>query len=125
MGLGRVELPTSRLSGVRSNQLSYRPCIYRNSVRVCQVTGRPRVFPAPRPKARDERNLLKKGGDPAAPSDTATLLRLSASHQVYLRRLPPVKVGSPTSGTPGFHRLTGGVYKARERIHRGLLIRGY
>ena len=24
-GLGRVELPTSRLSGVRSNQLSYRP----------------------------------------------------------------------------------------------------
>jgi hypothetical protein len=26
MGLGRVELPTSRLSGVRSNHLSYRPC---------------------------------------------------------------------------------------------------
>src|SRR6267378_5860807 len=25
MGLGRVELPTSRLSGVRSNHLSYRP----------------------------------------------------------------------------------------------------
>ena len=25
MGLGRVELPTSRLSGARSNQLSYRP----------------------------------------------------------------------------------------------------
>ena len=25
---------------------------------------------------------------------------------------------SPTSGTPNFHRLTGGVYKARERIHR-------
>ena len=23
-----------------------------------------------------------------------------------------------TSGTPGFHGLTGGVYKARERIHR-------
>ena len=27
MGLGRVELPTSRLSGVRSHQLSYRPRI--------------------------------------------------------------------------------------------------
>jgi hypothetical protein len=26
VGLGRLELPTSRLSGVRSNQLSYRPC---------------------------------------------------------------------------------------------------
>ncbi len=25
MGLGRLELPTSRLSGVRSNHLSYRP----------------------------------------------------------------------------------------------------
>jgi len=30
------------------------------------------------------------------------------------------KVGSPTSGNPSFHRLTGGVYKARERIHRGM-----
>ena len=27
MGLGRFELPTSRLSGVRSNQLSYRPSL--------------------------------------------------------------------------------------------------
>ena len=25
-----------------------------------------------------------------------------------------------TSGTPGFHGLTGGVYKARERIHRAV-----
>ena len=28
VGLGRFELPTSPLSGVRSNQLSYRPRIY-------------------------------------------------------------------------------------------------
>ena len=35
------------------------------------------------------------------------------------------KVGSRTSGTPSFHGLTGGVYKARERIHRGMLIRDY
>ena len=27
VGLGRVELPTSRLSGVRSNQLGYRPLV--------------------------------------------------------------------------------------------------
>ena len=27
VGLGRVELPTSRLSGVRSNRLSYRPLV--------------------------------------------------------------------------------------------------
>src|SRR5688500_16894955 len=29
-------------------------------------------------------------------------------------------VGSRTSGTTGFHGVTGGVYKARERIHRGV-----
>ena len=27
---------------------------------------------------------------------------------------------SQSSGTPGFHGLTGGVYKARERIHRAM-----
>ena len=31
-----------------------------------------------------------KGGDPAAPSDTATLLRLNPSHWFYLRQLPPI-----------------------------------
>ena len=34
-------------------------------------------------------------------------------------------VSSPASGVPDFHGLTGGVYKARERIHRGMLIRDY
>ena len=29
------------------------------------------------------------------------------------------------SGVTGFHGVTGGVYKARERIHRGMLIRDY
>ncbi len=31
----------------------------------------------------------------------------------------------PTSGTTNSHGVTGGVYKARERIHRGMLIRDY
>ena len=34
-------------------------------------------------------------------------------------------VRTQTSGVPDFHGLTGGVYKARERIHRGMLIRDY
>ena len=34
-------------------------------------------------------------------------------------------VSSLASGVPDFHGLTGGVYKARERIHRGMLIRDY
>ena len=29
------------------------------------------------------------------------------------------------SGTANSHGVTGGVYKARERIHRGMLIRDY
>ena len=31
----------------------------------------------------------------------------------------------PTSGAVNFHGVTGGVYKARERIHRDMLIRDY
>jgi hypothetical protein len=69
--------------------------------------------------------LLQKGGDPAAPSGTATLLRLNPSHQSYLRRLPLLLVSSTASGTTNSHGLTGGVYKARERIHRHLLIGDY
>ena len=30
-----------------------------------------------------------------------------------------------TSGVTGSHGVTGGVYKTRERIHRGMLIRDY
>jgi hypothetical protein len=39
--------------------------------------------------------------------------------------LPASRVGPATSGTAGSHDLTGGVYKTRERIHRGMLIRDY
>ncbi len=34
-------------------------------------------------------------------------------------------VSSPASGKTNSHGVTGGVYKARERIHRGMLIRDY
>ena len=45
-----------------------------------------------------------------------------ASHTVGAA-LP--EVGLATSGTACSHGVTGGVYKARERIHRGMLIRDY
>ena len=35
------------------------------------------------------------------------------------------RVSIMTSGTFGFRGVTGGVYKARERIHRGMLIHDY
>ena len=37
----------------------------------------------------------------------------------------PQKVSPTTSGTANSHGVTGGVYKARERIHRGMLIHDY
>ena len=37
--------------------------------------------------------------------------------------LLPVRLWA--SGVPDSHGVTGGVYKARERIHRGMLIRDY
>src|SRR5215211_7132668 len=65
---------------------------------------------------------LRKGGDPAAGSPTATLLRLRPSHCARLRPLAPglPRVATRTSGARSFHGVTGGVYKARERIHRGV-----
>ncbi len=62
-------------------------------------------------------DTLQKGGVPAAPSGTATLLRLSPSHRFYPG---PILLRLRTLGTPNSHGLTGGVYKARERIHRAM-----
>jgi len=69
--------------------------------------------------------LAPKGGDPAAGSPTATLLRLHPSRQSENRYLRPLRV-QPVSSTPiNSHGVTGGVYKARERIHRSMLIYDY
>ena len=68
--------------------------------------------------------LLVKGGDPAAGSPTATLLRLHPSHESQSGDRPP-KVRLATSFATHFHGVTGGVYKARERIHRNILICDY
>ena len=37
----------------------------------------------------------------------------------------PLAVSETPSGRTNSHGVTGGVYKARERIHRGVLIRDY
>ena len=37
----------------------------------------------------------------------------------------PLSVNLPPSGKTHSHGVTGGVYKARERIHRDMLIRDY
>ena len=145
VGVPGVGPGTSSLSGTRSNQLSYTPggggsrartgdvqlaklALYRLSyapVRALRASGgaparRPRgigaelagmgrrgsTFGRPRGAASPQ-----KGGDPTAGSPTVTLLRLHPNHHPHLRRL------AAASGADGFHDVTGGVYKARERIH--------
>ena len=48
------------------------------------------AFPFPRVEPRRGFDTLQKGGVPAAPSGTATLLRLSPNHQFYPRPVIPV-----------------------------------
>jgi hypothetical protein len=118
VGLGRLELPTPRLSSVCSNQLSYRPNLASSFSSallflqaICENTY---VYFS---------NLCKEVIQPQVP------LRLPCydftpvmNHTVV--SVPP-KVKLPTSGTTHSHGVTGGVYKARERIHRDVLIRDY
>ena len=86
VGLGGLEPPASPLSGVRSNHLSYRP-VSASHPRLAQMPSRLQVT------CEDARanvdSSCSKGGDPAAPSGTATLLRLHPSHEAHRgRRLP-------------------------------------
>ena len=74
---------------------------------------------------RVDKEKLLKGGDPATPSGTATLLRLHPSHRPLLRRLRPLRVRPATSGATDSSDVTGGECKARERIHRSVLTCGY
>ena len=128
---GRLELPTSTLSVWRSNHLSYR-------------TGRRTppnsVSSAPTP-SRMERyikpytSMQKQKEHPAIEYikyHTSKRSRKEVFQPHLPVRLPcydlaPITgftLGRPSrsrlSGTPGFHGLTGGVYKARERIHRAM-----
>ena len=124
VGQARFELATPRLSSVCSHQLSYWP--------IAIGPSRPNSGDARRQKVRltgmdsgsRPETSLQKGGDPTAGSPTVTLLRLHPSYQSLFRRLPH-EVGAPTSRATDSHGVTGGVYKARERIHRSLLICDY
>jgi hypothetical protein len=66
---------------------------------------------------REKVFITLKGGIPATPSGTTTLLRLSSSYRSNLNQLflQPL-----SSGPINFRSLTGGVYKVRERIHRAI-----
>ena len=61
------------------------------------------------------------GGDPAAGSPTATLLRLQPAQRTDHR----MRYNSAASGRPVSRAATGGVCKAQGRIQRALLTRAY
>ena len=129
---GRLELPTSTLSVWRSNQLSYRTVsrlgldpsaqlhlfsLSLNKALVQEANGAndsPSGFPC-RSFPSSCRPSRKEVFQPHLP------VRLPCYD---LAPITSFALGRPsrsrTSGTPGFHGLTGGVYKARERIHRAM-----
>ena len=90
VGLSRLERLTSPLSAECSNQLSYRPIS-----RIYQFFRVNPVFI--NTYIEQYKNIVRespsKGGDPAAGSPTATLLRLHPNHHTYLRHPPPFQVG--------------------------------
>ena len=114
VGLGGLEPPTSPLSGVRSNHLSYRPEAFPGNG---QDNGRGRQGPKPAPCHSKE--VIQPQVPLGLPCYDFTPVM---GHSVASA---PPKVRQPASGATHSHGVTGGVYKARERIHRGILIRDY
>ena len=117
VGLSGLEPLTSRLSGVRSNQLSYRPFCFSLRAAPSKLNINQRMCV----DLKSTRYL------------TISCLHRKEVIQPHLPiRLPcydlaPItsfalgrSLRSRTLGAPGFHGLTGGVYKARERIHRAM-----
>ena len=89
VGLVGLEPTTPALSRRCSNQLSYRP-IPTPVNSALQHHCLARLVPTTDKCGRSILNaVFQKGGDPAAPSDTATLLRLNPSHESHRGNRPP------------------------------------
>ena len=152
---GRLELPTSTLSVWRSDQLSYRTMIHREESLPQNDSSRPVALPSlGATKARlPSFPMIKQTAAYKKPVKESHLqvdfllsnyfahpLRPSRK-EVFQPHLPvrlpcydlaPItsfalgrSLRSRTSGTPGFHGLTGGVYKAREVFTAPWLMRDY
>ena len=68
-------------------------------------------------------NLLKEVIQPQVPLRLPCYDFTPVMNHTVVGALPKVRL--PASGATHSHGVTGGVYKARERIHRGILIRDY
>jgi hypothetical protein len=96
VGLGRVELPTSPLSGVRSNQLSYRPAVTDINRQIVWTLSRPTDF------------AFKEVIQPQVPLGLPCYDFTPVMNHTVVSVLPKVRL--PTSGTAHSHGVTGGVY---------------
>ena len=108
VGLGGFEPPTSPLSGVRSNQLSYRPELvqsFYDQDDLCWVLAALTGL------------FLKEVIQPQVPLRLPCYDFTPVMNHTVVTVLPKVRLA--TSGATHSHGVTGGVYKARERIHRG------
>ena len=107
MGLGGFEPPTSPLSGVRSNQLSYRPEVYTHES--CNLNGCSYW--------QDWLAFFKEVIQPQVPLRLPCYDFTPVADPTVVACL--LAVSAAPSGRTNSHGVTGGVYKARERIHRG------
>jgi hypothetical protein len=149
VGLGGFEPPTPRLSSVCSNQLSYRPVVVGSrSAFHCQRASKDSLPQGQTASPlldcenvdQENRGISPAGATASFDASLRGLLRKEVIQPQVPLRLPcydftPVTshslggyllaVSTPTSGATDSHGVTGGVYKARERIHRSVLIYDY
>ena len=107
VGLGGFEPPTSPLSGVRSNQLSYRPEVF--YIEPSNLNGHLH-------EDTDISAVFKEVIQPQVPLRLPCYDFTPVINHKVVSVLPKVRL--PTSFAANSHGVTGGVYKARERIHR-------
>ena len=110
VGLTRLELVTPRLSSVCSNQLSYRPSDTFMKNNLLWILT-------------DRQSFVKEVIQPQVPLRLPCYDFTPVMNHTVVTVLPKVRLA--TSGATHSHGVTGGVYKARERIHRGILIHDY
>jgi hypothetical protein len=113
VGSNGVEPSTSRLSGVCSNQLSYEPSLVLNGLgKINSVSLSPSLF-----------LLRKEVIQPHLPIRLPCYDFTPITYPTF--GSAPLSVKLLTSGVADSHGVTGGVYKARERIHCSMLTCNY
>ena len=135
VGRERLELSTPPLSRVCSNQLSYRPIditfrlfqwlLINNLPEINGRETRTVIFVYVKWELKNKFLVIlrKEVIQPQVPLRLPCYDFTPVMNHTVVTVLPKVKLA--TSGATHSHGVTGGVYKARERIHRDILIRDY